>query len=158
MARMSIGSCGAYWTASIQASAPAWWASSQTARASTMVPAALEAQENATTLLRGPSWRSRSARSRVVSGCTSASLTTRSRSRASSSQGAMLASWSSRVTMISSPACSVRPSVRVRVKFSAVMLPPKITSSGSQPRNRAVAARHSVTMAPIRRLVAYGAP
>jgi len=66
----------------------------------------------------------------------------------------MLASWSRRVTRISSPGLSVRPRVRVRVKFSAVMLPPKMVSSGSQPRNRAVAARACDRMTPIRWLVA----
>ena len=60
----------------------------------------------------------------------SAKRTTRSRSRASSSQGETLASWSSRVTTISSPAASSRPSVRVRAKLSVVMLAPKTTSSG----------------------------
>ena len=66
----------------------------------------------------------------------------------------MLASWSSRVTTISSPALRVRPRVRVSVKFSDVMLPPKMTSSASQPRNRAAAARASSRMTPMRWLVA----
>ena len=44
------------------------------------------------------------------------------------------------------------------MKFSEVMLAPKMISSGVQPKNRAEAARASSTSVSSRRLVAYGAP
>jgi hypothetical protein len=44
------------------------------------------------------------------------------------------------------------------MKFSVVMFAPKITSPGSQPRNRAAPASASARISPTRRLVAYTAP
>ena len=71
------------------------------------------------------------------------SSTRRSRSWASSSHGATFPSWSRRVTRISSPRASVRPSVRVSAKLSVVMFWPNVVSParsrGSARRSRAPA-------------------
>ena len=85
-----------------------------------------------------------------------ATRTFRSRSRASSSHGETLPSWSSCVTTISSPASSSRPTVRLSAKLSVVMFAPKTTSSGEQPRNSPPARRDSSTSSSVRRLVEYG--
>src|SRR5579864_2222927 len=83
----------------------------------------------------------------------SAKRTVRSRSCASSSHGETLPSWSRRVTTISSPALSVRPTVRESAKLSVVMFAPKIASSGSHQRNDAALSRACVTSASLRRLL-----
>ena len=70
----------------------------------------------------------------------------------------MFPSWSSRVTTISSPARSSRPSVRVRAKLSVVMFWPKPTSSASQPRNRAAVWWAVTISASLRTLVSNGPP
>ena len=62
--------------------------------ASVTVPTAFDAHANATTLVRGPSLLSRSAKSSVVSSCSATCRTTRSLSCAISSHGATPASWS----------------------------------------------------------------
>ncbi len=80
----------------------------------------------------------------------------RSRSRASSSQGATLPSWSSCVTTTSSPARQSRAAARVSAKFSVVMFAPKATSAGVQPRKSAAVRRDCVTSASVLRLVSYG--
>ena len=85
-----------------------------------------------------------------------ATRTFSSRSRASSSHGETLPSWSSCVTTISSPASSSRPTVRLSAKLSVVMFAPKTTSSGEQPRNAPPARRDSSTSSSVRRLVEYG--
>ena len=75
-----------------------------------MVPTALEARPTATRRVRGPSARSRSSRSSVQSSSRMPTQrTTRPRSSATRSQGATLASWSRRVTTISSPGCEGGP-------------------------------------------------
>jgi hypothetical protein len=61
-------------------------------------------------------------------------------SDASSSQGETLPSWSSFVTMTSSPARQSRAAVRVSAKLSVVMFAPKITSSAEQLRKRPASA------------------
>ena len=157
-AATSIGPCGAKWTASTHTSAPASCARSATRFASGIVPTAFEASGKATTRVRSVSLRSRSSTSRVVSSWISTKSTRRSRSCASSSHGATLASWSSRVTRISSPAVRVRPSARVSAKLSVVMFAPKIVSSGRQPRKRAAVAWACSTSASLRRLVANFPP
>src|SRR5499427_4540070 len=119
---------------------------------------ALEAHANATTLVRGPSLRSRSPKSSVVSSFSSMCRTTRPTSWASSSQGATPPSWSSEETRISSPGRKPRAAVRDSAKFSEVMFVPKITSWGAQPRKRDALTSASSRIAPTRRLVAYPAP
>jgi hypothetical protein len=118
------------------------------------VPTAFDAQANATTLVRGPSLLSRSAKSSVVSSCSATCRTTRSRSCAISSQGATPASWSRQDTRISSPGRNARAAVRDSAKFSVVMFGPKITSCGSQPKNLAALCSASARIFPTRMLVA----
>jgi hypothetical protein len=55
---------------------------------------------------------------------------------------------------ISSPGWKARAAVRDSAKFSVVMFGPKITSSGSQPRNRAALCSASSRICPTRMLVA----
>jgi len=62
------------------------------------------------------------------------------------------------VRTISSPAFSVRPTVRVSVKFSVVMLGPKLVSSGEQPRNDAAASRAFAIKASVARLLPKAPP
>src|SRR6266516_4615937 len=96
--------------------------------------------------------------SSVVSSRISANRTLSPRSCASSSQGAMLPSWSSFVTTISSPASSSRPAARESAKFSVVMFAPNATSSAPQPRNPAATRRASPTRRSLRTLVSNGPP
>ena len=65
----------------------------------------------------------------------------------------MLASWSSRVTTISSPGWKVRARERLMWKVRVVMLGPKTTSSASQPRRSATAWWASWITWSVRRLV-----
>ena len=67
--------------------------------------------------------------------------TTRSCASATASQGATLASWSARVTTISSPGDRLAPMARLRAKASVVMLGPKLISSGSLTPSRSAMAR-----------------
>jgi hypothetical protein len=62
------------------------------------------------------------------------------------------------VTTISSPALSVRPSVRVSMKLSDVMFAPNVIPFGSQPRKRAAVSSAVSTSASVRMLVPYGPP
>ena len=80
--------------------------------------------------------------------------TTRSRSCAISSQGATPASWSRQETRISSPGLNSRAAVRDSAKLSVVMFAPKITSPGSQPRNRAALLSAAARISATRLLVA----
>src|SRR5215211_6577364 len=63
-----------------------------------------------------------------------------------------------RVTTISSPSRSSRPSARVSAKLRVVMFGPKPTSSAVQPRKAAVARRASVTSESLRTLVSNAPP
>ena len=95
----------------------------------------------------------------ATEGRTSMDLTVAPASRAASAHGVTLASWSSRLTMISSPAFQVRPNARLRASVSVVMFGPKAISSGSGvPSRSASALRARSRMSSVSRLVANGAP
>src|ERR1035441_6600007 len=66
--------------------------------------------------------------------------------------GEKLASWSSRVSTISSPGPSSRPIARLIAKVSDVIFAPKTISSASQFRKSPIAARASATMRSVVRL------
>ena len=83
--------------------------------------------------------------------------TTRSWSCASSSHGATLPSWSSRVTRISSPGSNVRAAVRESAKFSVVMFGAEddlLVRAAEEPAGGRP--RAASTSASVRRLVSYG--
>ena len=107
-------------------------------------PSAFDARVHATTLVRGEMSASRASSSSVPSRGSSGTVrTVRPWSAATNSQGATLASWSSSVTMISSPGSRVRASAWTRRKLIVVVLAPKTTSSAVQPRKSAAAKRAS---------------
>jgi len=76
----------------------------------------------------------------AASSVISQNRTRKPRSSASSSHGATLASWSSRVTITSSCGPHVRAADRESAKLSVVMFGPKIVSSAVQRRKRAATA------------------
>ena len=86
----------------------------------------------------------------------SAKWTTSPLSCASSSHGETFASWSSFVTITSSPSAHSRAAVRVQAKLRVVMFWPKASSSGSAVRNRLAVSRARTTSSSVRRLVSYG--
>ena len=91
-------------------------------------------------------------------GSKSAHRTAAPTASAARTQGRMLASWSSRVTITSSPGPQVAASVRARSKVSAVMLRPKTTPRGSTPSRSAIAARAASTTASAARSAAVTEP
>jgi hypothetical protein len=120
-----------------------------------IVPTAFDASPTATILVRGPSDLSRSPRSRLQSSRIPTQRIVTPRSSWSASHGATLASWSSRVTTISSPAFSVRPIARLTAKVRVVMFWPKATSSGPPAlRKSAAPACASASLASLSSLVA----
>src|SRR5260370_88436 len=98
--------------------------------------------------------RLRSARSSVQSASRMSTWRMTTPFSSSARQGATLASWSSVVTTISSPAFSSRPMARASAKVIVVMFWPKTTSSRSQWKKSAMAARAAATIASFARLVA----
>ena len=70
-----------------------------------------------------------------------------------------MASWSRRVTTISSPGAKVAPMARLSANVMVVMLGPKLTSSASvAPSRSAVATRTSWTSSSVSRLAAKAPP
>ena len=95
----------------------------------------------ATSLVRGVIASASEPRSRVTSSSrTSAQRTVAPASRAASTHGRMFASWSRRVTTISSPGPNVRPNERDRWSRIDVAFWPNTTSSASHPSRSAPAA------------------
>ena len=74
------------------------------------------------------------------------------------SHGRTFASWSSRVTTISSPGSQVLASARARSKVSWVIDRPNTTPPASQPSRSATAARAPTTTSSARRSAAVTAP
>ena len=110
--------------------------------ASGIEPTALEASVKATIRVRGPSSASSASTSRVTSEVRSGAVRTTSPwSSATRSHGATFASWSSSVTTISSPGCSVRATACASAKFSVVMFGPSAISAGSDAVSSAAASR-----------------
>ena len=134
--------CGAKWTASTNASAPAAWARRTISRTGLTVPSAFDAYPNATSRVLGPRAASSESRSRVPSSAWMSTVcTTSPRSAAIARQGDTFASWSSVVTTISSPVVKVAAIDRLTWNVSVVMLAPNLTSSGeAAPRKAATPA------------------
>ena len=115
-----------------------------------IVPTALDASVHATSLVRGPIACARSSRSTVTSSSrTSTQRTVAPASRAARTHGRTLASWSSFVTMISSPGPHVRAIERDRCRSSDVAFCPNTISPASQPSRSAPARRASAISASI---------
>ena len=95
---------------------------------------------------------------RRSTGSKSTHRTTAPAAAAASTHGRTLASWSSRVTTTSSPGRQCDDRVRDRSKVRAVMLRPKITSSGSTLSRSAMALRHSTTISSALRAAAVVLP
>jgi hypothetical protein len=112
----------------------------------------------ATILVRGPMAASSASSSSVPSARIGARRTVSPWSRATSSQGATLASWSRSVTTISSPGSRVRATACASRKLSVVMLAPKAISSGREPVKSAAVRRASAITACVSSEVAKAPP
>ena len=143
MACTSVAMCGTDCTPSIKVSAPALLARAHTDATSLIVPSRLLAPPMQTSRVRSVNNSSRRSRSNSnVSVSKDSHFTSRSRSRAISTHGHTLASWSMRERMISSPRLNSRPIDRDRCSVSVVMFWPKTISSGDSAfRKSAIAAR-----------------
>ena len=106
-----------------------------------MVPTELAAAVTATSRVRGVSSARSSVGSSRPSGQCARHTFTPTPCACSQRQGLALASCSNSETMTSSPGWNSREKARESWKVSAVALVPRMTSSGWQPRNSAVAAR-----------------
>ena len=150
MASLSIGRCGAAWTASTATTAPTSPALSAMAATSLTVPTAFEARPTATSFVFGLIFRSRSSRFKVrVSGSNRIQRVLAPFSFAAISQGSTLAWWSSSVTTISEFSSQVRARAREIAKVRVVMLAPKEISSGPAPRKAAQAPRASARISSV---------
>ena len=117
--------CGVRWTPSTATRAPAAWAAEVMDRTSGMVPMTLDEPVTATHRVAGPTRLvTASAASRPPAGSNSAMRTTAPESRAASSHGATLASWSRVVHTISSPGPNPWATALVRAIMLAVVLGP----------------------------------
>ena len=157
----SIGRCGARATASTCSRAPAAWV---IARRGAQIGS--ETREVRRARQRDPRDRaarlnacSRSARSSEPSaGATGTTVTSAPASRAASTHGVMLESWSSCVQTMRSPPFHVRASARVYANINAVELAPKITCEPAAPSRRPTAIAHVATIAPVRTLASNAPP
>ena len=151
--------CGAKWTASAHARAPASCARSAIRLAGVTVPTAFDARVKATIRVRDDSAAPSADRSIVRSGPVTGTVrTNRPWSSATRSHGLMLASWSSTVVTISSPGSSVRATACANMKLSVDMFGPNAISSAAPPTNSAAARRAATIRSSDDRLVGNTPP
>ncbi len=145
IAAMSIVACAARCTPSTTNSAPAPCTASAIRGRSGRVPTRFDAPVTATRRVRSDSTEATSSSS-AVSGSKSSHRTVAPADSAARTHGRTFASWSSRVTTISSPGDQVAASVRAMSNVSAVMLRPNTMPRWSAPSRSAIAARALTTI------------
>ena len=145
-AATSTGACGARCTPSTYTSAPTSCAAPAIAGTSGRVPSRLEAPVTATSRVRVGQHGLEVVELGGRRGSKSTQRTVAPARSAASTQGRMLASWSSRVTTTSSPGPQSFARVRATSKVSWVIERPKTTPPGSAPSRSAIAARAPTTI------------